>query len=274
MLVHLPKTVAEAREHVAEGAVPVGGATLVWATWQRDGFPGQAVSLREVPQANAMGPEELGGAVVLSRIGEEVPYVLRAAAAGVGTGAVRRAATVGGNIAGSTLRCLLPAALVLEARATVLAPHGVYETDLAEVTAKRPVLLGLRWSTPVASAYRKLPAAAGGAPPLVVATALHAGTDPDAGHGTGPRTDAGHGTSPRTDAGTGHRLRVAVRDGYDVLTATANLVPGSAHPADQLRETPLADLPGAWGLIDEQVAALMAAASAEGRTGDEPRRSD
>ncbi|MFC7840412.1 FAD binding domain-containing protein [Streptomyces sp. NPDC057382] len=267
MLVHLPKTVAEAREHVAEGAVPVGGATLVWATWQRDGFPGQAVSLREVPQANAMGPEELGGAVVLSRIGEEVPYVLRAAAAGVGTGAVRRAATVGGNIAGSTLRCLLPAALVLEARATVLAPHGVYETDLAEVTAKRPVLLGLRWSTPVASAYRKLPAAAGGAPPLVVATALHAGTDPDTGPGTGPRTDAGTGT------GTGHRLRVAVRDGYDVLTATANLGPGTAHPADQLRETPLADLPGAWGLIDEQVAALMAAASAEGRTGDEPRRS-
>lgn len=254
MLVHLPKTVAQARKHLAEGAVPVGGATLVWAIWQRDGFPRQAMSLRELPQANVMGPEELGGAVVLSRIDERVPYVLRAAAAAVGTGAVRRAATVGGNIAGSTLRCLLPAALVLDARATVLAPHGVYETDLAEVTAKRPVLLGLHWRTPVASAYRKLPGAAGGAPPLVVATALHADTDPH--------------------TGAGHRLRAAVRDGHDVLTATATLGVGTAPLLEQLRDTPLADVPGAWDLIDEQVTTLVTAASAEDEAGDQPRRSE
>ncbi|MGW4274885.1 FAD binding domain-containing protein [Streptomyces seoulensis] len=247
MLVRLPKTVSHAREHLAEGAVPIGGATLVWATWQRDGFPEQAMSLRELPQANVIGPEELGGAVVLSRVDGRVPYVLRAAAGSVGTGAVRRAATVGGNLAGSALRCLLPAALVLEARATVLAAHGVYETDLAEVTAKRPVLLGLRWNTPVASAYRKLPGEAGGAPPLVVATALHAGADGR------------------------HRLRAAVRDGYEVLTATATGTatgtgtgsrgPDPARLLDALRETPVADVPDAWNLVTEQVTALLAAAA-------------
>ncbi|MGW3987957.1 FAD binding domain-containing protein [Streptomyces sp. NPDC004830] len=256
MWVHLPKTVAEARKHLSEGAVPIGGATLVWATWQRDGFPEQAMSLSRLPEANVIGAEELGGAVVLSRVDGHVPHVLRAAAAAVGTGAVRRTATVGGNIAGSTLRCLLPAALVLEARATVLAPHGVYETDLAEVTAKRPVLLGLRWRTPVASAYHKVPAGASSAPPLVVATALHA--------------------EPATGAvgRAGHRLHAAVRDGYDVVTATAAIGPDTAHPMAQLRETPLADVPGAWDLIGEQVATLMAAASAAGQADDAPRPRD
>ncbi|MFF6881125.1 FAD binding domain-containing protein [Streptomyces sp. NPDC012474] len=236
MLVRLPKTVSEAREYLTEGAVPIGGATLVWATWQSDGFPEQAMSLRELPQANVIGPEELGGAVVLSRIDDRMPYVLHAAAKAVGTGAVRRAATVGGNLAGSALRCLLPAALVLEARATVLAPHGVYETDLAEVTAKRPLLLSLRWRAPVASAYRKLQGQASGEPPLVVATALH------------------------TDTGGRHRLRAAVRHGYDVLTATTTFGPDAAHPLDELRETSAADAPGAWDVITEQVTALLASA--------------
>lgn len=251
MLVHLPRTVAEAQQHLTEGAVPIGGATLIWATWQRDGFPEQAMSLRELPQANVINREELGGAVVLGRIGDQVPHVLRAAAKAVGTGAVRRAATVGGNIAGSTLRCLLPAALVLDARATVLASHGVYETDLAEVAAKRPLLLGLRWRTPAMSAYHKLPSEASNAPPLVVATALH------------------------SETGGRHRLRVAVRDGYDVLTATAIYSPGAANPLDQLREVPLADVPGAWDLIDKQVTTLVAAAPAAGDPpGDEPHRPD
>ncbi|MET8771767.1 FAD binding domain-containing protein [Streptomyces sp. NPDC004658] len=231
---------SEARECLAEGAVPIGGATLVWATWQRDGFPERAVSLRELPEANVVGRETVGGAVVLHRIDERVPDVLRLAAATVGTGAVRRTATVGGNIVGSTLRCLLPAALVLDARATVLEPGGVREADLAEVVAKRPVLLSLRWRTPVASAYRKLPGEPGGAPPLVVASALH----------------AGHGT-PR-------RVRVAVRDGYEVLSGIA---PGDADAdeiLDALRGTALGDLPAdAWDVVRPQVAALT-----ESRDGD------
>ncbi|MFI2641039.1 FAD binding domain-containing protein [Streptomyces sp. NPDC018610] len=235
MLVRMPRTVSRAREHLTEGAVPIGGATLVWATWLRDGFPEQAMSLRELPEANGTGPQELGGAVTLDRVDDRVPYALRAAAGSVGTGAVRRAATVGGNLAGSALRCLLPAALVLEARATVLASHGVYETDLAEVTAKRPVLLGLRWSAPVASAYRKLPGDAGGAPPLVVATALHAGP------------------------GGQYRLRAAVRDGYEVLGASATYDSDADRPLDELRGTPLADVAGAWDLVTEQVAELLAA---------------
>nr|WP_168505108.1 FAD binding domain-containing protein [Streptomyces sp. S1D4-11]QIY93502.1 FAD dependent dehydrogenase [Streptomyces sp. S1D4-11] len=208
MLLRLPTSVSEAQECMAEGAVPIGGATLVWATWQRDGFPEQAMSLRDLPEANAIGREMLGGAVILNRIDDRVPEALRRAAATVGTGAVRRTATVGGNIVGSTLRCLLPAALVLEARAVVLEPDSVYETDLSEVLAKGHLLLGLRWRDPITSAYRKSAGEAGGPPPLVVAAALHT-----------------------ADTG-GTRLRVAVRDGYDVLTESIEYDAGSDSDSD------------------------------------------
>ncbi|WP_251096230.1 FAD binding domain-containing protein [Streptomyces sp. Caat 7-52] len=234
MLLRLPTSVPEAQECLAEGAVPIGGATLVWATWQRDGFPGLAISLSELPEANVIGKETVGSAVVLHRIDTRVPDVLRLAAATVGTGAVRRTATVGGNIVGSTLRCLLPPALVLDARATVLESDGLRETDLAEVVAKRPLLLALRWRTPIASAYRKLPGEAGGEPPLVVASALHSGD------------------------GTPECLRVAVRDGYEVLSGTALGRADAEETLDALRATALGDLPAAaWDVVRAQVPGLL-----------------
>ncbi|MFE1884571.1 FAD binding domain-containing protein [Streptomyces diastatochromogenes] len=234
MLLRQPSSVSEAQECLAEGAVPIGGATLVWAEWQRDGFPAQAMSLRSLPEANVLGRETLGAAVVLNRIDDRVPDVIRLAAASVGTGAVRRTATVGGNLVGSTLRCLLPAALVLDARASVLGPEGVQEIDLAEAIAKRPLLLSIRWRAPVATAYRKLPAEAGGAPPLVVATALHA------------------------DADGQHRLRVAVRDGYDVVSGSATGDTGGEDAVRTLRRTALGDVPSAaWEIIGEQTTELL-----------------
>lgn len=234
MLLRQPSSVSEAQECLAEGAVPIGGATLVWAEWQRDGFPAQAMSLRSLPEANVLGRETLGAAVVLNRIDDRVPDVVRLAAASVGTGAVRRTATVGGNLVGSTLRCLLPAALVLDARASVLGAEGVQEIDLAEAIAKRPLLLSIRWREPVATAYRKLPAEAGGAPPLVVATALHAGADGQ------------------------HRLRVAVRDGYDVVSGSATGDTGGEDAVRTLRRTALSDVPSAaWEIIGEQARELL-----------------
>ncbi|TWV31266.1 FAD dependent dehydrogenase [Streptomyces misionensis] len=234
MLLRLPASVSEAQECLAEGAVPVGGATLVWATWQRDGFPELAMSLRRLPEANVIGAETLGAAVLLGGIDGRVPDALRLAAAGVGTGAVRRTATVGGNLVGSTLRCLLPAALVLDARATVLEPDGVRETDLAEVVAKRPLLLALRWRAPLACAYRKLPAVAGGPPPLVVASALHRGD------------------------GAAARVRVAVRDGYDVLDAEAATGTDPEETLRSLRATALDGLPAAaWAVVRPQVRGLL-----------------
>ncbi|MEU5116457.1 FAD binding domain-containing protein [Streptomyces longwoodensis] len=218
MLLRLPTSLSEARECVAEGAVPIGGATLVWATFQRDGFPEQAVSLRQLPQATAIGPDVLGSAVRLHQVDDRVPEVLRAAAATVGTGAVRRTATVGGNIVGSTLRCLLPAALVLDARATVLEQSGAYETDLAEVVEKRQLLLSIRWRVPLTSGYHKAAGEAGGPPPLVVASAVHA-------------------------EGGEQCLRVAVRDGYDVLRATVPCGTGVDPVLDALERSDLATLP-------------------------------
>ncbi|MEZ7002509.1 FAD binding domain-containing protein [Streptomyces sp. AD55] len=221
MLLRLPTSVTEAQECLAEGAVPIGGATLVWATWQRDGFPERAVSLRGVPEATVVEADSLGGAVVLHRVDDRVPEVLRRAAASVGTGAVRRTATVGGNIVGSTLRCLLPAALVLDARPTVLAQDRAYETDLAELLAKRHVLLGLRWRTPLASGYHKEPAEAGGPPPLAVATAVREGP------------------------GGERELRVAVREGYDVVGGAAPCEEGADQALDALARTDVGALPAA-----------------------------
>ncbi|MEU8716283.1 FAD binding domain-containing protein [Streptomyces sp. NPDC001414] len=172
MRLRLPTSVSEARQCLSEGAIPVGGATLVWAVWQRDGFPEQAVSLRNVPEATAIGDGVLGGAVLLHQVDDRVPEVLRTAAKGVGTGSVRRTATVGGNLAGSTLRDLLPAAIVLDAWAEVLTADGVDEVDLAELEAKAPVLLALRWREPVRGAYAKVADPAGGEVPTIAAAAV------------------------------------------------------------------------------------------------------
>ncbi|MER7675280.1 FAD binding domain-containing protein [Streptomyces sp. NPDC096934] len=238
MLLRLPTSVSEAQECMAEGAEPIGGATLVWATWQRDGFPERAMSLRDLPEANAIGSGSLGSAVVLNRVDDRVPEVLRRAAGSVGTGAVRRTATVGGNLVGSTLRCLLPAALVLDAGATVLEPDRVYETDLAEVIAKRHLLLALHWREPTVSGYLKAAGEAGGPPPLVVATAVHADDDGR------------------------HRLRVAVRDGYDVLCESVDCDTDTARVLDALDATDLGGLHStATESVREQVTAILARVS-------------
>jgi hypothetical protein len=234
VLLHLPESVSEAQECIAEGAVPVGGATLIWAGWQRDGFPERAMSLRDLPEANVITPRTLGAAVVLGRIDERVPEVMRRAAATLGTGAVRRTATVGGNIVGSTLRCLLPAALVLDARATVLDRDRVFETDLAELIAKHHLLLSLHWREPVVSGYRKLPAEAGGPPPFVVAAAVH--------------TD---------EEGLG-RLHVAVRDGYDVLSDDVPVGTGSDEAIGALGATCVGTVhSAAWQVVRDHVTELL-----------------
>ncbi|MFD6920367.1 FAD binding domain-containing protein [Streptomyces sp. NPDC059944] len=235
MLLRLPTSVSEAQECMAEGAVPIGGATLVWAGWQRDGFPELAMSLRHLPEANTIGGETLGAAVVLHQIDDRVPEVLRRAAATVGTGAVRRTATVGGNLVGSSLRCLLPGALVLDARAVVLEQDGVRETDLAEVIAKRHLLLCLRWSAPTASSYHKSEAEAGGAPPLVVAAALH----------------------PAADGRD--LLRVAVRDGYEVLGDSIVCDTDTDSVLGTLRNGDLGQLPSAaWDIVSRRTTDLLA----------------
>jgi len=230
----LPTSMSEAQGCLAEGAIPVGGATLVWAAWQRDGFPEQALSLREVPEANVLGAGEVGAAVLLHRIDERVPEVLRRAASGIGTGAVRRTATVGGNIVGSTLRCLLPAALVLDARARVLEADGPFETDLAELLAKKPLLLSLSWREPVVSGYRKVAEVPGGPPPLVVATAVHPDDRPV--------------------------LRVAVRDGYEFLSESVpcDTGAGAEDVLDALWGTAIGTLPAeAREVVREQVVSVL-----------------
>lgn len=100
--------------------------------------------------------------------------------------------------------------------------------------AKRHLLLGLRWRTPLTSGYRKEPAEAGGPPPLVVATAVHA------------------------DGEGGLRLRVAVRDGYDVLSGTTGCGTDAEETFDALGRTDIGALPaGARDVVREQVAGIL-----------------
>ncbi|MCP9999139.1 FAD binding domain-containing protein [Streptomyces werraensis] len=239
MLLRLPTSLSEARRCLADGAVPVGGATLVWAQWQRDGFPEQAVSLRRLPEATVVDAQTLGAAVLLHQVDERVPEVLRRAAASIGTGAVRRTATVGGNIVGSTLRCLLPPALVLDARATVMDGDGPYEAELAEVVAKRPLVLDIRWRSPLVSGYYKAPGEAGGPPPLVVATAVHAEKD------------------------GGRRLLTAVRDGGEVLSGSVPATADAGRVLDALEGTALGGLPGeARDVVRREVADVLGRADA------------
>ncbi|MCL3999250.1 FAD dependent dehydrogenase, partial [Streptomyces lavenduligriseus] len=74
----------------------------------------------------------------------------------------------------------------------------------------------------------------GGEPPLVVASALHA------------------------EDGERRRLRVAVRDGYDVLTGTTRCDTGAEDALDALRDTALGDLPAsAWEAVRPQVTGLL-----------------
>lgn len=205
MLLRFPTSLSEARRCLAEGAVPVGGATLVWAQWQRDGFPEQAMSLRRLPEATVVDGETLGAAVLLHQVDDRVPEVLRRAAASVGTGAVRRTATVGGNIVGSTLRCLLPPALVLDARATVLDRDGTYEADLAEVVAKRPLVLDIRWRRPWSAVTTRRPARRAGRrrwwspPPCTPRRTAGGGCTPP--YGTATRSSAPAFPRRRTPAG-------------------------------------------------------------------------
>ncbi|MDH3034107.1 FAD binding domain-containing protein [Streptomyces sp. TRM75561] len=239
MLLRLPTSLSEVRRCLADGAVPVGGATLVWAQWQRDGFPEQAMSLRRLPRATVVDAETLGAAVLLHQVDDRVPEVLRRAAASVGTGAVRRTATVGGNIVGSALRCLLPPALVLDARATVMDGDGTYEAELAEVVAKRPLLLDIRWRRPLVSGYHKAPGAAGGPPPLVVATAVHAEED------------------------GGRRLFTAVRDGDEAVSGSVPATADAGRVLDALEGTALGGLPGpAWDVVRREVTDVLGRADA------------
>lgn len=237
MLLSFPVSLAEARRHLAEDAVPIGGGTLLWADWQQHGFPERAFSLRDLPEANVLGAECVGAAVALSRVDVSVPRALRQAAASVGNEHLRLTATVGGNLAGTGPRCLLPALVALEARALVLEPDGVREQALAAGLVEQP-LISLHWREPVASASRKLDAGAG-SPPPVVAAALHA---PD------------HGEP---------YVRVALRIGREVLTARADATGGIGQVVDALRTSSLATVPAELHevMADQVSGALLKAAS-------------
>jgi hypothetical protein len=119
----------------------------------------------------------------------------------------------------------------------VLEPDGPVETDLAELLAKRPLLLSLRWREPVATGYRKLTGVLRGEVPFVVAVAV-----------TGAERLI---------------LRVAVRDGYDVLSEAVPYDTDVRRMLGALALTPLGTLPEAvFEAVREEVVGVVERAGA------------
>ncbi len=146
---------------------------------------------------------------------------------------MRRTATVGGNIVGSTLRCLLPPALVLNARATVMDGDGTYEAELAEVVAKRP---DARHPLAPSARQRLLE-----------------------GPRRGGRTAAAGGRHRRAHGG-GRRARLltAVRDGDEAVSASVPATADAGRVLDDLEGTALGGLPGeAWDAIRREVTDIL-----------------
>ncbi|CAM5559628.1 hypothetical protein SHIRM173S_08444 [Streptomyces hirsutus] len=249
MLWRLPTSLTEAQNCMAEGAVPIGGATLVWALWQRDGFPEQAMSLRSLPEATVVEHEALGAAVCCridapgTRFCEVRPHRRRRCSAPVRP---RWAAIVG-----STLRCLLPAALGLDTR------HGLradFKTRLAEMVRQAAIAARLARPPGPARAASAVAGASGGrAAPVDARAVARRGGGPAQGasrpcgyrcrgtrrHGWVGR-DAGPGTARTSVRPLGDRRRDAQggvrgpRPGRRRLTAPAaggSAGPGTAQPA-------------------------------------------
>jgi aerobic carbon-monoxide dehydrogenase medium subunit len=128
-----PHDLADAVAHVAAGAVPIaGGSVVVPRVARGEAEPTTIVDvghLEPLRRLDADGDElVIGAAVTLDRLAGldgEGEAALREAAAGIANPLVRRLGTVGGNVAsGLDQADLVPALLVLGAEAVWLGPGG------------------------------------------------------------------------------------------------------------------------------------------------------
>lgn len=140
------RTVEEAVALIGKGAAPLAGGTLLSQEVSREGRCGALVDVAGIDGLDAIqndsGSLLIGALVTIARLeasGElaREHQALRSAARSIGNPHVRRAGTVGGNVAlGLPGASLPPALLVLDAEVLLQGPEGAFSRGVAEVTSR------------------------------------------------------------------------------------------------------------------------------------------
>lgn len=100
MEIHHPKTLDDALQARAEGAIPLAGGTdLMVEVNFGHSRPELVVGLRRIEELAEWDRQKIGSAVTWRRIERDGPKALAEAARTVGSPQIRNAATIGGNLA-------------------------------------------------------------------------------------------------------------------------------------------------------------------------------
>jgi CO/xanthine dehydrogenase FAD-binding subunit len=171
---------AARRMHPA--AVICSGGTLVIPESHRLSRPPPIIDVRGIPELSVAGPATRGAATCLAALAADpgVPPALRAAAASVGSPAIRNAATIGGNIAAGSPGSVCVALLALRGRARVLGPDGRLGARPVEEVAGSAagLIVSVTWDAARIASFAQVRVGAAGTVAAVVAvSADRAGMD-------------------------------------------------------------------------------------------------
>jgi CO/xanthine dehydrogenase FAD-binding subunit len=257
----VPRSLTAARVALdrAADAVVLGGGTWLVPSWTAASTaPRLAVTVGRVRDATEVARDGCGAATTARRLlAQQVPTVLRQAAASLVRPAVVNAVTAAGNLVAPGPRCLGVALLALGATCQVWdgkANHWM-DADIDSVLDAAPRLItAFRWSPPAGSAFTKLRERPTGGAVLASAAAAWAG----AAHPEVLRIAIGGGTMARP------RLCPAAMAAW-AATATRSPSPAAAAAvADALELDLLATSDYERHLRRELVRRVVAATLAEG----------
>lgn len=151
--VYRPENLRDALEHISEGAeVLAGGTWIMRGEVRGDGYAAEYVLTSKLPEVNHLEVSEdqliIGAGVTHDRLASALKLDARfkglhTAARKSANPAVRRMATVGGNLCTTDFYAadLIPALLALSATVTIADPTGSRTMPLAEFMAARETLL-------------------------------------------------------------------------------------------------------------------------------------
>lgn len=169
-------------QRLAPSAVICSGGTLVIPECHRLFPQPPIIDVRRIPELHLASGSARGAATTLTELagGPGVHQALRAAAASVGSPAIRDAATIGGNIAAGSPGSVCAALVALRASARVLGPDGQSATrPVEDVTGRAAELIvSVTWDALRTATFAQVKVGASGAVAAVVAvSANRAGRD-------------------------------------------------------------------------------------------------
>lgn len=151
----------------------VGGGTVLVPQLERDGWHAPLLDVTRWPETTRLTDCYLGASVSLDAVGGAghlLPPHLVSAATQVGSPAVRREATVGGNCSPEVAGCVYLTLLSMRAEVTTVTARGRVRRPLlgwAGNSARQPLLTGISWepATVLAGGFARSTQHAGGGPP-------------------------------------------------------------------------------------------------------------